>query len=43
MSERNDIPVWKKLGWFVLFWLAGVGGVLLLASFLKLAMGSFAA
>ena len=42
MANRNDTPVWKKLGWFVLLWGAGVGAVLLIGAILKLAMGGFA-
>ena len=29
---------WRRLGWLVLIWAASVGGVLLLAQLLKLAM-----
>ncbi|PQA89531.1 DUF2474 family protein [Hyphococcus luteus] len=42
MRAGDDSPLWKKLGWFVLLWIAGVSAVMLIASILKLAMAGVA-
>lgn len=38
MRAGNENPLWKKLGWFILLWIAGVGAVTLVGFILKFAM-----